>query len=104
MKDFMLVGAIAILLLMFAALYRMIGGPTIFDRIVSSNMIGTKTTALLLFIGVLFDNLSMFVDIAIAYTLLNFITTLAAAKYFLRRRPVLSVDAIATDQKKEEKK
>jgi multicomponent Na+:H+ antiporter subunit F len=30
----------------------------------------------------------MFVDIAIAYALLNFIATLGAAKYFLRRKAV----------------
>jgi len=100
MKDFMLAGGIVILLLMFAAVYRMVVGPTIFDRMVSANMVGTKTTALLLFIGVLYDKLSMFVDIAIAYALLNFITTLAAAKYFQRRPPVLSRDAIPA--KKEE--
>lgn len=88
MNPFMLGGAVAILLLMLAALYRLVWGPTVFDRIVSANMIGTKTTALLLFIGVLYEHLEMFVDIAIAYTLLNFITTLAAAKYFQRRPPV----------------
>lgn len=87
MNDFMLWGGAAILLLMLAALYRLVWGPTVFDRLVSANMIGTKTTVLLLFIGVLYDHLEMFVDIAIAYTLLNFITTLAAAKYFQRRPP-----------------
>jgi multicomponent Na+:H+ antiporter subunit F len=48
-------------------------------------MIGTKATVLLLFIGVLFENVSMFVDISLAYALLNFIGTLAAAKYFQHR-------------------
>ena len=90
MTDFMLYGGVAILLLMLAALYRLVWGPTVFDRLVSANMIGTKTTVLLLFIGVLYDHLDMFVDIAIAYTLLNFITTLAAAKYFQRRPPAAS--------------
>jgi multicomponent Na+:H+ antiporter subunit F len=84
MQHVLLVGAVAIVLLMFPTLYRMIVGPSIFDRIISGNMIGTKTTVLLLFIGVQFDNVSMFVDIAIAYALLNFIGTLAAAKYFQR--------------------
>ncbi len=90
MTDVMLYGGVAILLLMLAALYRLVWGPTVFDRLVSANMIGTKTTVLLLFIGVLYDHLDMFVDIAIAYTLLNFITTLAAAKYFQRRPPAAS--------------
>jgi multicomponent Na+:H+ antiporter subunit F len=63
-----------------------VGGPTVLDRILGGNVIGTKTTVLLLIIGVLYDNVAMFVDIAIAYALLNFIATLGAAKYFLRRK------------------
>ena len=42
-------------------------------------------TALLLIIGLLYDRVDMFVDIAIAYALLNFIATLGATKFFLRR-------------------
>lgn len=67
-------------------LLRVVGGPTVFDRIVGGNVIGTKVTVLLLIIGVLYKNVAMFVDIAIAYALLNFITTLGAAKYFLHRK------------------
>ncbi|NIQ96937.1 MAG: pH regulation protein F, partial [Desulfuromonadales bacterium] len=60
-------------------------GPTVLDRILGANVIGTQTTVLLLVIGFLFENVGMFVDIAIAYALLNFIATLGATKYFLRR-------------------
>lgn len=92
MHSFLIIGAVAIVLLIFPTLYRMIAGPSIFDRIIGGNMIGTKATVLLLFIGVLFDNLSMFVDISLAYALLNFIGTLAAAKYFQHRPSVDSRD------------
>jgi len=92
MQPFWTIGAVAIVLLIFPTLYRMIAGPSIFDRIIGGNMIGTKATVLLLFIGVLFDNVSMFVDISLAYALLNFIGTLAAAKYFQHRPPVVSRD------------
>jgi len=85
MQTVMLAGAVAIVLLIFPTLYRMIAGPSVFDRIIGGNMIGTKATVLLLFIGVLFENVSMFVDISLAYALLNFIGTLAAAKYFQHR-------------------
>jgi multicomponent Na+:H+ antiporter subunit F len=85
MQTVMLAGAVAIILLIFPTLYRMIAGPSVFDRIIGGNMIGTKATILLLFIGVLFENVSMFVDISLAYALLNFIGTLAAAKYFQHR-------------------
>ena len=87
MMEYLFLGCgIALLLLMALCLVRVVGGPTILDRILGGNVIGTKTTVLLLIIGVLYDNVSMFVDIAIAYALLNFIATLGAAKYFLRHK------------------
>jgi len=85
MMEYLFLGCgIVLLLLMALCLVRVVGGPTVFDRILGGNVIGTKTTVLLLIIGVLYRNVAMFVDIAIAYALLNFIATLGAAKYFLR--------------------
>jgi multicomponent Na+:H+ antiporter subunit F len=85
MEQLFLCSGIALVLLMALCLVRVVGGPTILDRILGGNVIGVKTTVLLLIIGVLYDNVSMFVDIAIAYALLNFIATLGAAKYFWHR-------------------
>lgn len=81
-----LYSAILLLFLMLLSLYRVIGGPTVLDRILGGNIIGTKTTVLLLLVGIFYENLGMFVDIAIAYALLNFIATLGATKFFLRKR------------------
>lgn len=88
MHSIFLGAAIVLLLLMLFCLVRVVGGPTVLDRILGGNVIGTHTTVLLLLIGVLYGNIGMFVDIAIAYALLNFIATLGAAKYFLRRKEV----------------
>lgn len=88
MHTFFLATGIALVTLMILSLFRVVIGPTILDRIIGGNVIGTKTTALLLVIGLLYDNLGMFVDIALAYALLNFIATLGAAKFFLRRLEV----------------
>ena len=88
MEQVFLAVGIALVLLMFLSLYRVIAGPSILDRILGGNVIGTKTTVLLLIIGLLFDKVGMFVDIAIAYAMLNFIATLGAAKFFLRRKSV----------------
>jgi len=87
-QQVFLFAGISLGLLMALSLVRVIAGPTVLDRILGGNLIGTKTTVLLLVIGVLFDNVGMFVDIALAYALLNFITTLGAAKYFLHRKQV----------------
>jgi len=88
MHSFFLISSILLVLLMGLSLIRTVLGPTILDRILGGNVIGTKTTVLLLLIGLLYENLSMFVDIALAYALLNFIATLGAAKFFLRRLAV----------------
>ncbi len=82
----LLYAAVLLLFLMLLSLYRVIGGPSVLDRILGGNAIGTKTTVLLLLIGIFYDNLGMFVDIAIAYALLNFIATLGATRFFLHQR------------------
>lgn len=86
LEKIILFSAIILLGLMLLSLYRVVGGPTVLDRILGGNIVGTKTTVLLLLIGILYGDLGMFVDIAIAYALLNFIATLGATRYFLRKR------------------
>jgi len=84
MNGFILGVAMFILVLVGALLYRVWFGPTAIDRIVAANAIGTKTTVLLVLVGLLFDDVGMFVDFALAYGLLNFMGSLAAARYFQR--------------------
>jgi multicomponent Na+:H+ antiporter subunit F len=74
----------ALLLLMLPAIYRITKGPTALDRIVAANIIGTKTAVILIIIGVIFERVDMFVDFALAYALLNFTGSLAAARFFHR--------------------
>jgi len=80
------IAATFISLLMLVSLFRAVAGPTILDRLIGVNAIGTKTTALLILIGLLFDRVDMFVDICLAYAMLNFIAVLATAKYFQKRK------------------
>jgi multicomponent Na+:H+ antiporter subunit F len=93
MHSFFLAIGVALVLLMSLSLIRTVIGPTILDRILGGNVIGTKTTTMLLLIGLLYDDLGMFVDIALAYALLNFIATLGATKFFLRRLAVFMEDS-----------
>jgi multicomponent Na+:H+ antiporter subunit F len=88
MERFFIFAAIFLLLLILLTLVRVVGGPTVLDRILGGSVVGSKATVLLLIIGILYDDLGMFVDIALAYAMLNFIATLAAAKFFLRKRNV----------------
>jgi multicomponent Na+:H+ antiporter subunit F len=73
-------------LIMLLPLYRAVFGPTVLDRLVGVNAIGSKTTVLLLLIGMIYGRVDMFVDIALAYALLNYIAVLAAARYFHKKR------------------
>lgn len=80
-------------LLMFLPLYRAVFGPTVLDRLVGVNAIGSKTTVLLVFIGLIYGRVEMFVDIALAYALLNFIAVLAASRYFQKKRDLVEESA-----------
>jgi len=71
---------------MFFSLYRAIFGPTVLDRLIGVNAIGSKTVVLLVLIGLIYRRVDMFVDIALAYAMLNFITVLAASRYFQKRK------------------
>jgi|TARA_B110000438_G_C15206423_1_gene391005 multicomponent Na+:H+ antiporter subunit F len=87
MKLVLMAAGVCLFLMMIPIMCRIILGPTAIDRIVAVNIIGTKTAVLLIIIGALFDNVSMFVDFAIAYAALNFLGSLAASRYFNRTRP-----------------
>ncbi len=65
--------------------YRLIMGPTVFDRLLSIAAIGGKIIALLLLLGLKYERLSMFVDIAIGYAVLNFMAGIVIAEYFRLR-------------------
>jgi multicomponent Na+:H+ antiporter subunit F len=82
-----IVAGTVLLLLVIPALYRVVVGPTAIDRIVAVNIIGTKTAVLLVVIGVAFRRVEMFVDFALAYALLNYIGSIAAARYLHKSRP-----------------
>lgn len=88
MHDFLLYSSLYLVVLMMAALYRGIVGPTSLDRLVGVNAIGSKTTVLLILIGFSFERVEMFVDIALAYAMLNFIAVLAAGRYFQKKRTI----------------
>jgi multicomponent Na+:H+ antiporter subunit F len=79
--DFFLALSIALLFTVSLCLYRALKGPGIVNRIISVNVIGTKTIALILLIGTIFERVEFFVDIAFVYALINFISTIAFSKY-----------------------
>ncbi len=86
MNTFFVCVAIGLCLLMSLPLYRCLFGPTVLDRLIGVNAIGSKTVVLLLLIGFLYERVDMFVDIALAYAFLNFVAVIAASRYFHKRK------------------
>ena len=72
---------LAILVAMALATTRALLGPTVYDRILAVNAMGTKTVLLIAVFGYLTDR-PEFMDIAMAYALINFIGTVAVLKFF----------------------
>lgn len=85
MSDFFLGASMILGLLVLVCLYRGILGPGFLNRIVAINVIGTKIVVILILMGLFIQRVDMFVDISLAYAFLNFIGTLAAAKYLERK-------------------
>jgi len=84
MSSFLLVITVIITVLTAISLYRVAVGKTIFDRIIAAGLVGTNGFIILVLIGFLFERIEMFIDIAIAYALLNFVITIVLGKYFDR--------------------
>jgi len=72
---------LALLITMTLTLVRALLGPTIFDRILAVNSFGTKTVLLIAVYGFLMGRPD-FVDIALVYSLINYIGTIAVLKFF----------------------
>lgn len=83
---FFLILTIFIAMLFLASLYRILTGPTVYDRAIGAGLIGTNAILILVLIGFLYQRIDMFVDLALAYGFLNFIGVVALAKYFERKR------------------
>jgi len=71
----------ALLVTLVLALLRAFKGPTVFDRVLAANSIGTVAVLLLAVIGFLTGRPD-FLDLALVYGLLNVIGTIAVLKFF----------------------
>ena len=74
-------GLFLVLVTMALALLRALRGPSLFDRILAVNMFGTSTVLGIAVLGFLSER-PAFLDIALVYALISFITTIATLKYF----------------------
>jgi multicomponent Na+:H+ antiporter subunit F len=73
--------AAAILVALTLTIARAIRGPTVFDRVLAGNTVGTLAIMLLAVVGFLTDR-PEFLDLGLTYGLLNVIGSLAVLKFF----------------------
>ena len=85
MSSFFLFVLVTLTVLMVVYLYRVVRGPSVFDRVLGLNGISTMAIVLLVVIGTVFDRVEMFVDISTGYALLNLVNALAVAKFLEQR-------------------
>ena len=72
---------VAVILALTLAVIRAVRGPTVFDRVLAGNAVGTLAILLLIVVGFLTGR-PEWIDIGLTYALLNLVATLAILKYF----------------------
>lgn len=72
---------VAVLVTMLLALVRAFLGPTAYDRMLAASSLGTKTV-LLIALGGYALSWHSFLDVALLYAMVNFISTIAVMRFF----------------------
>jgi multicomponent Na+:H+ antiporter subunit F len=67
-------------------LARALRGPTVHDRLLGMNRLGTLAAVLVALLGFLAGRPGVFLDVALVFAALNFVATLAVLKYVRTRR------------------
>jgi multicomponent Na+:H+ antiporter subunit F len=72
---------LAVIAALVLVVIRVIKGPTLFDRVLAGNSVGTLAIILVAVLGFL-NGRPVFLDIALTYGVLNLIGTIAILKFF----------------------
>jgi len=86
---------IVLFVTMILALVPAVRGPTVYDRVLAVNMFSTKIVLLLALLAFLIGRPD-FLDLALAYALINFIGILAVLEFFRSR-----IEPTASEKNKE---
>lgn len=86
--DLLLAAAAIFVVLALVVLYRAIVGPTMQDRVLAVNVLGTNTVIILALLSAALD-VPSFLDVALVYALLNFLMAVAVSKFTVDRGGVI---------------
>lgn len=79
----LLAGFLAIVILM---VIRLLAVKSVYDKLNYLFVINTNIVMLILFVGLIDNRMDMYIDIALSYSILGFVTTVVLAKYIGGRR------------------
>ena len=88
LSDALLAAAALFVALAIVMFYRAVAGPTVQDRVLAVNVLGTNTVVILALLAAGLDE-PWFLDIALVYALLNFLMTIAISKFTVERGGVI---------------
>jgi len=88
LQQTFLAAAAVFVLLAVVMFYRAVVGPTLQDRVLAVNVIGTNTVVVLALLAVGLETPAL-IDVALIYALLNFLMAIAISKFAVDRGGVL---------------
>ncbi|QZP37706.1 cation:proton antiporter [Halobaculum magnesiiphilum] len=86
--DALLAAAAGFVLVSLVVLYRAVKGPTMQDRVIAVNVVGSNTVVIAALFAAATDTPGA-LDIALVYALLNFLMSIAISKFTVERGGVL---------------
>ena len=86
--DALLTAAAGFMLVSVVVLYRAVKGPTMQDRVIAVNVVGSNTVVVAALFAAATDTPGA-LDIALVYALLNFLMSIAISKFTVERGGVL---------------
>ncbi|WP_299264919.1 monovalent cation/H+ antiporter complex subunit F [Halorientalis sp.] len=88
LTDALLAAAGAFIILSVVIVYRIVRGPTMQDRVIAVNVVGTNTVVIIALFAAALDSPGV-LDIALVYALLNFLMSIAISKFTVERGGVM---------------
>jgi multicomponent Na+:H+ antiporter subunit F len=86
--DALFAGVGAFVVISAVIVYRIVSGPTMLDRVIAVNVVGTNTVVIIALIAAATGNPGV-LDIALVYALLNFLMSIAISKFTVERGGVM---------------
>jgi multicomponent Na+:H+ antiporter subunit F len=87
-EDVLLVAAAAFVVASLVGVYRIVRGPTMPDRVIAVNVIGSNTVIVIALLAAAIGEPGA-LDIALVYALLNFVLSIAISKFSVERGGVI---------------